>query len=170
MKIYLVGFMASGKTWLGQWLAERLGMPFYDLDQLIEERSGKTIQEIFEQAGEQHFRELEKEALLSTASLDRCIIATGGGTPCFFSNMDFMNRHGVTLFLNTPVEVLKTRLLGSENRPLVKGMNEETLCRFIEKKLEERMPFYHQSQLCLQTHDHSDEKLESLIDQLKRFL
>ncbi len=162
--------MASGKSWLGRNLARELGLSFYDLDTLVEQRAGKNINAIFDEEGEQRFRELEREALLSTSELDNCIIATGGGTPCYSDNMQWMNEHGITLFINAPQELLKRRLLGSEKRPLVKGMDEKQLAAFIEEKLAERLPFYHRSHLCLEPDGRSDRHLGVLTDYLKRFL
>jgi shikimate kinase len=170
VKIYLLGFMASGKSWLGRNLARELGLDFYDLDAMVEEKTGKTISAIFDEEGEEKFREKEREALHSTAELDNCVIATGGGTPCFYDNMQWMNTQGITLFIYAPVELLVKRLLGNEKRPLVKGMDEQQLTRFIEEKLAERLPFYNQSHLCLQPDGHSDRHLEVLVDYLERFI
>lgn len=162
--------MASGKSWLGRKLAGELGLSFYDLDALIEAKAGKSINAIFEEDGEAHFRELEREALHSTAGLDHCIIATGGGTPCFFDNVQWMNEQGITIFLDAPVGLLKKRLLGNEQRPLVKGLDDEQLSRFIEEKLAQRKPYYDQSHLSLQPDGHSDRHLQVLTGYLKRFL
>ncbi len=161
--------MASGKSWLGRNLARRLGCSFYDLDVLVEEEAGKSISAIFDEEGEKRFRELERQALHKTAGLDHCIIATGGGTPCFFDNMEWMNGQGISIFINAPVELLKKRLLANAKRPLVRGLDEAGLTHFIEEKLAERLPFYNRSHLCLEPDGQSERHLEVLADYLERF-
>jgi shikimate kinase len=157
MVIFLVGFMGSGKNWWGSTLAESLDIPFLDLDKEIENSTGMDIVSIFEEKGEAFFREQETKVLKmlydnisdagtkkdSPGNMINAIIATGGGTPCFSGNMHWMNQHGITVWLNPPVSELVGRLeKETEKRPLLKGKTTEELALFIEKKLEERNPFY----------------------------
>lgn len=148
--VFLIGFMGSGKTHWGKILAERLGAPFLDLDDFIEKNEGKTISEIFAGSGENGFRILERENLLRLAALPPAVVATGGGTPCFFNNMRWMQEHGTTIYLKTPPEMLFERLKNErEQRPLLKNLSETELKNFIQKRLEEREPFYSRADFIL---------------------
>ena len=121
MKIFLIGFMGSGKTHWGKQLSEKLQLPFFDLDSVIEENEEKEITEIFAETGEEHFRLLEKDVLyLLTESHESFVMATGGGTPCFFNNIDYMKRRGTTVWINCSVECLHSRLAKEkEKRPQI---------------------------------------------------
>ncbi len=146
--IFLIGFMGSGKSTLGKHLARLLNRTFIDLDHYIETREKSSITQLFAQHGEDGFRGLERLALASTLSLKEVVIATGGGTPCFFNNMEQMNQAGTTLYLQLSPEALVQRLLpGREHRPLIAGKSPEELLPFIGKKLSEREPYYLQSQI-----------------------
>ncbi|RMF23019.1 MAG: shikimate kinase [Bacteroidetes bacterium] len=150
MKIFLVGFMGCGKTTLGSLLAQRLGWSFIDLDREIEERTGKSIPEIFRQEGEAAFRRLEAEALRGLETLDRAVVSTGGGAPCFHHNMDWMNQQGRTVFLHLDPETLAARLAPqTAHRPLLQGLEGGELPAFIHRRLEERLPFYRKAHLQL---------------------
>ena len=144
MKYFVVGYMASGKTTFGRELAREKGIPFWDLDALVEERAGCRISDIFAREGESFFRELEREILHEfCAREDDFVLATGGGTPCFFDNMDYMNAAGHTLFLDTSFPVLVGRLREQWGmRPLLAGLSDEELEDFVRKHLESRLPFY----------------------------
>ena len=147
MRFYLIGFMGSGKTTLGKRLATMLNMPLIDLDAEIVENAHQTIPEIFEIYGESYFRDLERETLEKTKHIPSAIISCGGGTPCFNENMDWMNKHGFTIFLNLPVGALADRLKNSKNkRPLLNDL-EVSLEEYITEKLLEREPFYSKAQL-----------------------
>lgn len=144
--IYLTGFMGSGKSYTGQRLAERLGIPFLDLDAAIETAAGKTISEIFADDGEDIFRTLETAALRQTADLPTTVVSTGGGAPCFNKNMDWMNLHGLTVFLDPPISVLLERLeVGRAHRPVLQPAKE--LRTFITKKLASRRHHYEKAQI-----------------------
>jgi shikimate kinase len=151
MKIYVTGFMGSGKTTYGKELAEELGYDFFDLDKAVEKKAGKSIADIFEKEGEGAFRTLESETLHETAKLDdNTVIATGGGTPCFHDNMDWMNAHGRTVYLKLFEPELQRRLADQlHERPLLKELTEDTLLDFIYKTLRERASFYHQANMVI---------------------
>lgn len=148
MKVFLLGFMGSGKSYSGKRLAEAFNLSFVDLDEYIETKEGRSIHEIFKKEGEAYFRKVERDSLKEMKDRKLTIISTGGGTPCFFDNMNWMNENGVTVFLETPPQLLAQRLQSAmANRPLLKGFSKEEVINFIEKKLEERNPFYHQTQI-----------------------
>lgn len=170
MRIYLVGFMGSGKSHTGRQLAQLLGYPFLDLDALIEERAGMDIPSIFAREGENGFRQREREALHSTRRLEEIIVACGGGAPCFFDNMEWMNQHGLTIYLEAPVPVLAQRLMpGREHRPLIAGLAEEDLPAFIEEKLANRDPIYRQSQILFFQKLPNEEIAQELKNTIERF-
>lgn len=149
MRIYLIGFMGSGKSYTGKRLAVLLGYAFYDLDMLIEEREGCAVSDIFRDKGEAYFRELESRILRETTGMENAVISCGGGTPCFHHNMDWMNAHGITVWLDPPVEVIHKRLLRKPHkRPLLAGLEtEEEWRNFIEAKLSQRRSFYNLAQM-----------------------
>ena len=164
MRIYLLGFMGSGKSFSGKRLAKKFGMSFIDLDDYIEAKEGRTIREIFEKEGEDYFRKIEKECLHEMGEKEMTIISTGGGTPCFFDNMKWMNENGVTVFLETSIEILSNRLFDEmQKRPLLKDFSKEELKHFIEKKLEERNPFYHQTQILYEQNKEGQDVAEELM-------
>ena len=164
MRYYLTGFMGSGKTYWGRRLAERLNCPFIDLDALIEASEEQTVADIFTSRGEGFFRTREAEGLRSTAAWPEAVIATGGGPPCFHNNMTWMNAHGRTIFLDTPVAILAQRLKnGRAPRPLIQNLDEADLLDFIQNKLQEREPFYRQAQIVLPTEGRESDFLEQLV-------
>jgi len=141
--IFFIGFMGCGKTRLGKKLASITERPFIDLDALIEKNEGKTIAQIFADIGENNFRILEKNTLQSNKFPNNAIVSTGGGAPCFFNNMHWMNNNGLTFFLDTPIPILASRLIkGKAERPLIANKTENELINYIEVKLAERLPFY----------------------------
>lgn len=143
MRIYLVGFMGSGKSSVGKRLAKKLGYNFVDLDDEAERLAGKSVSDIFQMHGEGYFRKLEQQALQLTAQLQNTIIATGGGTPCFFDNMDFINANGVSVYLKMSAASLVYRLEHAhKKRPLVQNLSGDGLLQYVEGKLEEREPYY----------------------------
>lgn len=151
MTIFLLGLMGSGKTWSGTRLAERLNLPFVDLDEDIEQGEGAAIAEIFERSGEAGFRLLEREYLHRLAGLAAAVVATGGGTPCFFDNLDWMNKHGTTVYLKTPVALLYSRLLTArEARPLLREIPPSQLEAYLKDLLQRREPFYQKAQITVE--------------------
>lgn len=142
-RIFLIGYMGAGKTTLGKALARALGVPFIDLDWYIEERFHKSIPQLFAERGEEGFRTLERNMLHEAGEFENVVISTGGGTPCFFDNMDYMNAQGATVFLDVPTDVLFRRLRGAtQQRPILQGKTDGELRDFISQALAGRMPHY----------------------------
>jgi len=166
--IFLLGFMGSGKSHWGRAVAEKTRHPFADLDVLIEEREGKTIPSLFAESGEAGFREIERKCLHSLADFPPSIVATGGGTPCFFDNMDWMKQNGLTVYLKMPPEILLERLKkGRDRRPLLKNLNESELYDFIQNRLIEREPFYLRADCTLEHVGDDGAFLEQLLAVIK---
>ena len=141
MKVFLIGYMASGKSTLGKALAEALALPFIDLDVEIERTAGTTISEIITAKGELHFRKLESAVLKDLLQEhEKGVFALGGGTPVFYNHMDLLNAEGETIFLDVPVGELAKRLEGDINRPLIQ--NKEDVAEFVAKHMFERRPYY----------------------------
>lgn len=163
MRIFLLGFMGSGKTTIGRKLARQLGYAFVDLDQVIETRAAMSIPQYFNDFGESAFRELERECLQAGLPKQNVVVATGGGAPCYLDNMAWMNQNGMTVYLMLPPRALASRLKGSTNRPLIHGLSGEELVSYIENKLAEREPFYKQSKCWVDGLDLSAEKLTEYI-------
>jgi len=127
-RIFLIGLPGAGKTTMGLELANELDIQFVDLDQEIEKAEKLPISTIFEEKGEAYFRQLEKLHLNKVvAELSRFVIATGGGTPCFFDNMEFMRISGETIFINTEIATIKSRIQDDSTRPLMKSNRLEDL-------------------------------------------
>jgi Shikimate kinase len=144
MRIFLIGFMGSGKTHWGRQVAERLGLPFFDLDEVITREEGKSIPEIFASEGEEYFRSREKDILERLVDEHaNMVLSCGGGTPCFFNNIEFMKKYGTVVWLNTHVEVLMQRLMKErEQRPLLKDISDADLKHYIIRKLNDRRMYY----------------------------
>ncbi|MBM3420827.1 MAG: shikimate kinase [Bacteroidetes bacterium] len=152
MKIYLTGFMGSGKSTLGRRLARLARLPFIDLDREIERREGVAISAIFSEKGEGYFRMRESAVLREIGSGDDVVVATGGGTPCFGDNMDYMNLTGITVYLRLGPAALASRLEQSQgSRPLLAGLKGESLRRYIEERLADREPYYLRARLVIDT-------------------
>ena len=151
-KIFLIGFMGSGKSTLGKSLAIKLNKSFFDLDEEIEKHEGKTISAIFKQHSEVHFRKLEKELLAKiTTENEDFVMALGGGTPCFYDNMTFINKNGHSIYLKYNTEVLLSRLINAkEERPLIKDKTENQLTNFIDEKLAQREKYYKKSKVVVE--------------------
>ncbi len=144
--IFLVGYMASGKTTLGRYAGRRMGREFIDLDRYIESRFRQSIPELFVTHGEERFREIERNMLREVGEFDNVLIATGGGTPCFYDNMAYMKERGTVVFLTCSVERICQRLLVAKvKRPLVLGHSPEELPQVVERMIDSRMSFYLQA-------------------------
>lgn len=142
-RIILIGYMGSGKTTVGKALSKDTGMMFYDLDWYIESRMRKTVSQIFAERGEEGFRQIEYNMLHEVAEFENVIISCGGGTPCFFDNMDYLNQQGDVVYLKaTPETLYKHLLMAKVERPLLKDKSPEELIAYITDHLKERAPFY----------------------------
>jgi shikimate kinase len=149
-KIFLIGFMGSGKTHWGKIWAAKSGLQFFDLDEVIELEEKKTVAEIFSQNGEAYFRQKEMEMLQTFATKQNCIVACGGGTPCFNNNMQWMNANGTTVYLlATAKEIFNRVITEQQKRPLIKDFSPQELLVFIENKLQEREIYYSQAKIIL---------------------
>lgn len=164
MKIFLVGFMGSGKSSVGKILAQKINYTFIDTDHEIEASTGKSIYEIFEKDGESHFRELEKLTIQNLKNKDNCVIACGGGLPCYNNLMRELNNQGITVYLKLSSERLFDRLQKDANkRPLLLGKNESEMKKYISDLLDEREFYYSQSQFKISIKDHSAEEVADAI-------
>ena len=149
-RIILIGYMGAGKTTVGKALSKELGIIFYDLDWYIESRMRKTVAQIFAERGEEGFRKIEYNMLHEVAEFEDVIISCGGGTPCFFDNMDYLNQQGQVVYLKADPEVLyKHLLMAKVERPLLKGKSKEELLTFIREQLDRREPFYSKARYTL---------------------
>ena len=165
-KIFLIGFMGSGKSTAGRKLASQLNWSFIDLDEKIQKMEGMKIPDIFSLRGEPYFRKLETKALQELKSETDTVISTGGGTPCFGDNMDFMLDSGLTIYIRmTPVS-LKKRLEGSaEGRPLLKEIDRKDLQGYITTKLAEREKWYSRAEIII---DGVNNDLSDLLSLIKK--
>ena len=156
VRIFLTGYMGAGKTTLGKAFARYMNIPFIDLDWYIEERFHKTVGELFHEVAE----------------FENVVISTGGGAPCFYDNMDFMNRTGKTVFLKVHPDVLFRRLrVAKQQRPILQGKEDEELKAFIVQALEKRAPFYHQAQYIFNADELEDRwQIETSVQCLRQLL
>jgi shikimate kinase len=163
--IFLVGFMGCGKTTLGRKLASRLGYEFIDLDHILEAQVGISITEYFSSFGENAFRNLESEVLKQTTYPENAVISTGGGLPCFFDNMQWMNTHGKTVYIKLSPKTLADRLENEKDkRPVLNGAKGKDLVAFIEGKLTDRDKFYSQATIIADGLSLTAEKVEQLLN------
>ena len=171
-RIFLIGYMGSGKTTLGKAYARAMQLQFIDLDWYIEERFHKTVQELFEERKEDGFREIERNMLHEVAEFEDVIIACGGGTPCFFDNMEYMNGKGETVFLDASPEVLFRRLkIAKSKRPLLMDKSDEELMGVIQNALRVRIPFYSQAKYVFNAESLEDrEQISCSVQRLKTLL
>lgn len=165
MRIYLIGYMGCGKTTLGRKLAATLNLTFIDLDTFLEEKYFRTIPQIFQEEGETGFRKKEQIVLHEVSTFDDVIVATGGGAPCFFDNMEVMNNTGFCIFLDVDTDSLVSRLIHAKTeRPIIKGKSLEELKLFIEEMMLKRRPFYEKARYILKG---SEIKPDQVIELLK---
>lgn len=171
-RIILIGYMGAGKTTVGKALAKELRMPFYDLDWYIESRMHKTVKAIFDERGEAGFRKIEHNMLHEVAEFEDIIISCGGGTPCFFDNIDYMNRQGETVYLKATPEVLYGHLkMGKTIRPLLLNKTADEVQVFIREQLTQREPYYSRAKYVLDVNLLDDyEKIKISVEQLRNML
>lgn len=166
MKIFLIGMMGTGKTYWCKKLAKKLKLGGYDLDFLIESNEERSIAEIFAESGETYFRRTESKMLHWFREKKAFVLATGGGTPCYHENIQWMNEQGITIWIDEPVDTLLQRLRPEkEHRPLIKALSDEELKQFLTEKLVQRYPFYHQATYHLKGNSISDAGFAKIIKQ-----
>lgn len=171
-RIIIIGYMGSGKTTVGKALAKELGLMFYDLDWYIESRMRKTVKQLFDEVGEDGFRKIEHNMLHEVAEFENTVISCGGGTPCFFDNMDYMNHQGETVYLKASPEVLYGHLkMGKTVRPLLLDKTGEEVKQFIKEQLTSREPHYAKAKHMLNVNLlDSYEKIEHSVNGVKALL
>ncbi len=158
--------MGSGKSYWCRKLAKKLRTGCFDLDFLIESDEEKTIAEIFASEGEAHFRKTEAKILRWFGEKKSFVLATGGGTPCYEKNMEWMNSHGITVWIDEPVEILMQRLLPEKShRPLISNLSDSEMQHFLTAKLLERYPYYHTAKHHLRGKDVSDAGFAKILKQ-----
>lgn len=172
MTVFLIGYMASGKTTLGRAFARAEGMDFIDLDFYITQRFRASVAEIFAMRGEAGFREIERNMLHEAGEFDNTVVSCGGGTPCFFDNMEYMNSRGVTVFLDANPQCIARRLLVAKvRRPILEDRSAEELPLFIEEHLQKRMPFYERARKRIDSTElESREQIAGTVEKLRGIL
>lgn len=170
--IIIIGYMGAGKTTVGKALAKELGVMFYDLDWYIESRMRKTVKQIFEEMGEERFRHIEHNMLHEVAEFENVVVSCGGGTPCFYDNMDYMNQAGETIYLKASSETLHAHLkMGKGVRPLLLNKTPEEVDVFIREQLQQREPFYEKAKHIIDVNvmDNFD-KINNTVQQIRELL
>ncbi len=171
--IIIIGYMGAGKTTVGKALAKELGIMFYDLDWYIESRMHKTVKQIFDESGEDGFRQIEHNMLHEVAEFENIVLSCGGGTPCFFDNMDYMNQLGETVYLKASPETLYAHLkMGKGVRPLLLNKTPEEVVKFIREQLQKlREPFYEKAKHIFDVNvmDNFD-KINETVAQIRQLL
>lgn len=169
MTLFLIGFMGCGKTTLGKKLALQLGYQFIDMDREIEGEIGMTISQYFDQFGEDEFRKVESRVLKQKGQQDKSVIATGGGSPCFFDNMEWMNGNGTTIYISLSPNTLAKRLeKATEKRPVLNNLRGQDLEDFITDKLATREDYYKQAELIVDGIDLFADKMMIILDEYQR--
>ena len=168
-RIYIIGFMGSGKSTAGKKLAATLGWQFLDLDTQIERQEGQSIKDIFSSQGEDHFREIESKTLLNLNTSENTVISTGGGTPCYSNNMDYLISTGLVVYLKmTPGQLMSRLERSTRDRPLIKKLNKKELLKFISDKLLEREEYYLKASLIVKGTDLDIKALNDIINERLR--
>lgn len=168
MKVYLIGFMASGKTTVGKELAHALGFKFVDLDEYIEVKHKRTVKQIFETKGEEYFRIAENEALKEVSSFNGdFVVSSGGGTSCFYNSMDYMNRVGMTVYLRMDVSTLVSRLINEKvTRPLLQDKTKDELNDYIIRVLDERKKYYEKAKVVVDADYSNPQDLSKMLKEI----
>lgn len=167
MKIVLTGYMGSGKSTIAQRLALDTGLQLLDIDKEIEKHTGETISEIISSKGELYFRKMERQKLEELLTRENFVLSTGGGTPCYYDNIDLINRQSVSIYLRYGVKELFERLKNDkQNRPLIARLEGDGLMEFIGKHLFERAPFYEKSTFMIAGAGHTETEIINEIKDL----
>lgn len=171
-RIFLVGYMGAGKTTIGKVLSKLMGLTFIDMDYYIEGRFRKTVAQLFAERGEEGFRSIERNMLHEVAEFEDVLVSTGGGTPCFFDNMEFMNLQGTTIYLQVSVDELVSRLeVCKHTRPVLKNRTGEELKAFVAESLSGRLPFYQKASIVFDANELMTEAdAYALSEQLKKLI
>ncbi len=171
-RVIIIGYMGSGKTTVGIELAKRVGFAFYDLDWYIESRMRKTVKQLFDERGEEGFRTIEHNMLHEVAEFENVVVSCGGGTPCFYDNMDYLNNQGKTVYLKAEPKVLLRHLkMGKSIRPLILDKSEQEMKEFIVEQLTNRTPFYEKAQYILDVSLLDNyEKIQTSVEQIHSLL
>jgi shikimate kinase len=171
-RIFLIGYMGAGKTTIGKKLAQQMNLTFIDLDYHIEARYHQTINKLFAEKGEEAFREIEQRMLHEVAMFEDVLISTGGGAPCFFDNMAFMNRVGQTVYIKvSPPELVNRLETAHQTRPVLSGRSGGELLSFVTESLEARNPFYEQASIIFEAEVMLNENdVSSIVDELEKIL
>lgn len=171
-RIFLIGYMGAGKTTVGRKLAKELDLSFIDLDLYIEGRYHRSIRQLFAERGEEGFRDIERRLLHEVAAFENVLVSTGGGTPCFFDNMSFMNEAGTTIYLKVSVDELANRLeVCKQTRPVLQNRSGEELKSFVQESLDSRRPFYDQAKVIFDAEQMMTEAdIQTITDNLKNLL
>ena len=165
MRIYFIGFMGSGKTYWGRQLSEKLNVPFFDLDEKIVEDAGQPISEMFKMHGEEYFRVREKDVLhLLSEKHKTFVMACGGGTPCFYNNIDYLKKSGIVIWLSTSTETLFNRLIKEkDHRPLISNYSDNELKSYIIKKYSSRKIYYRQANFVINEEQQSLDAIMNVL-------
>ncbi len=167
MRIYLLGYMGSGKSTVGEKLARALGVPWIDLDAEIESKYKISIAGFFSKYGETAFREVEHKTLSDITLKPAAVISTGGGAPCFHNNMELMNASGITIYLEVSPEIILSRIgPHAHKRPLFRQMIGDNILEKIATHLRTREKYYRQAQM---TVDGTEPDIEALKDRILNF-
>jgi shikimate kinase len=162
--IYLIGFSTSGKSTLGKIIAEKLNYHFIDLDEAITQQQGKSINELFDEFGEEGFRKIERQLLVNTIFLTETVIACGGGTPCYADNMDFLLRNGITIYLEVDEANLLERMLNNTaERPLFKGKSNDEIASYINELLTARKAFYERANYTVKNNGNKELAITNIL-------
>jgi len=165
-KIFLIGMMGSGKSYWTKFLSKKLKVGGYDLDFLIESNEERTIAEIFEEDGEEYFRKQESKILKWFKEKKSFVLGTGGGTPCFHDNMDWMNKNGITIFIDPPIHQLVERLVPEKShRPLISNLSDEALFEFLTQKRLDRLAYYKLAKITLTGDAINEQKFLKIVSE-----
>ena len=169
MRLYLIGYMATGKSTIGRKVAKRTELPFLDTDKMLEEAEGAECADIMTYAGEEYFRTAERKALEQTAEVENAVVSTGGGLPVWGDNQKWIAEHGVSVYLKRTPEQIISRLspYGRQKRPKIRGLNDDELLAFMQTHLAEREPVYMKADIVIDCSQMDDYEV---VDKLVEFL